>query len=415
MPWRPARQKFAVSYKGVSLSYKIFLIAGFLLVGLVFFYYTRDVVNRLKEDSQRVVSTYARLWQLVASGSQGGEEVSILFEEVIQKSNFPIVITDPEGNPMAWREIREVPEGDTTRAGRDKLLKVLERMDRSNQPISIYYEEGGEKKVLNLLHYGDPHWVSRLRYIPLIEIGIMTLFVLIGFLGFLNIKRSEQQSIWVGMARETAHQLGTPISSLLGWLELLKSQKDNPAGISSVDLAGEMEQDLKRLEKIAGRFGRIGSGPELSTVNLNHLAAEVVHYYRQRLPYSGSGIKIEENYADDASVPGNPELLSWVLENLLKNSLEAVDSKNGRIQVSTQLDARKKCAIISVIDNGRGIPSKDQNKVFSPGFTTKKRGWGLGLSLAKRIVEQYHRGRIYLADSIPGVRTEFRIHLPRSS
>ena len=141
----------------------------------------------------------------------------------------------------------------------------------------------------------------------------------------------------------------------------------------------------------------------------------MVEYFRQRLPYAGSGVKIKENYQAENLVPGNAELLAWVLENLLKNSLEAVDPKNGLIEISTQTEIRQKCALITLTDNGRGIPVKDQKKIFSPGFTTKKRGWGLGLSLAKRIVEQYHWGKIYLAESIPGVKTEFRIQLPLSA
>jgi signal transduction histidine kinase len=405
---------FSVDYKGVSLSYKIFLVAGFLLVGLVFFYYTQDVVRRLKEDSRKVLTTYAKLWQLVASGSEGGQEVSVLFEEVIQKSNFPIVITDPEGDPIAWRQIKGVPEDDTTLAGRQKLKETIQKMDKFKEPISIYYEAAGEKRLLNLLHYGDPHWIAKLHYIPLIEIGIMTLFVVIGFLGFLNVKRSEQQSIWVGMAKETAHQLGTPISSLMGWLEHLRASRGaSEPGV--VNLASEMEKDIQRLEKIAARFSQIGSPPELTSVDLNQVAREVAEYYRQRLPYAGSGAKIQENYQGENMVPGNAELLSWVLENLIKNSLEAVDAKSGVIEISAQTDSKKRCVILSVSDNGKGISPKDQKKVFSPGFTTKKRGWGLGLSLAKRIVEEYHRGKIYLTESIPGVRTEFRIHLPLSS
>jgi len=383
------------------------------LVALVFFYYTQDVVRRLKEDSRKVLTTYAKLWQLVASGSEGGQEVSVLFEEVIQKSSFPIVITDPQGDPIAWREIQKVPEDDTTAAGRQKLKEIIQNMDKSNEPISIYYEANGEKRLLNLLHYGDPHWIARLHYIPLIEIGIMTLFVVIGFLGFLNVKRSEQQSIWVGMAKETAHQLGTPISSLLGWLEHLRASRGaSEPGV--VNLASEMEKDIQRLEKIAARFSQIGSPPELTSVDLNQVAQEVAEYYRQRLPYSGLGVKIQENYQGENQVPGNAELLSWVLENLVKNSLEAVDAKNGVVEITAQTDAKRRCAIMTVIDNGKGIPAKDQKKVFYPGFTTKKRGWGLGLSLAKRIVEEYHRGKIYLTESIPGVRTEFRIHLPLS-
>jgi hypothetical protein len=217
------------------------------------------------------------------------------------------------------------------------------------------------------------------------------------------------------MAKETAHQLGTPISSLMGWLEHLRLQKENPSELGSLNISSEMEKDIQRLEKIAARFSQIGSPPELTTVNLNQVINEAVGYFQQRLPYAGSGVKIKENFSGDNQVPGNAELLSWVLENLLKNSLESVDPKDGIIEVSLLTNPRKKCALISVIDNGRGILPKDQKKIFSPGFTTKKRGWGLGLSLAKRIVEQYHQGKIHLAESVPGVRTEFRILLPLSA
>ena len=194
----------------------------------------------------------------------------------------------------------------------------------------------------------------------------------------------------------------------------MRSPAGNPAGISTANLAAEMEKDIKRLEKIAARFSQIGSTPELGRVNLNQVAAEVAEYYRQRLPYAGSGAKIEEKFNADIQIPGNAQLLSWVLENLIKNSLEAVDPKIGKIQVWGSLHPDRRVAVISVSDNGRGIPARDQKKIFSPGFTTKKRGWGLGLSLGKRIVEQYHNGRIYLAESIPGVKTEIKIELPLS-
>ncbi|MCI0530553.1 MAG: HAMP domain-containing histidine kinase [candidate division Zixibacteria bacterium] len=412
MFWRPHGQKFSVSYRGVSTSYKIFLLLGFLFVVLVFFYYTQNVVDRLKENSAAVVSTYARLWQLVASGSTSGEEIGILFEEVIQNSNFPIVITDPEGNPLAWRQIRGVPEDDTTAAGLEILKNNVAKMDRSNQPISIYYEQNGNRQLLNILHYDDPYWVKRLHFIPAIEVGITGLFVILGFLGFLNIKRSEQQSIWVGMAKETAHQLGTPISSLLGWLENLKDRETKSKTTGQSQISAEMEKDIRRLEKIAARFSQIGSPPELSEVNFNQLASEVVQYYRQRLPYGGDGVKIEENYSDSGSISGNQELLSWALENIIKNAIESVDPKNGKIQISTTPDLQRGKLVVSVTDNGRGVPVKDRKRIFSPGFTTKKRGWGLGLSLAKRIIEHYHRGKISLAESIAGVRTEFRFQLP---
>jgi signal transduction histidine kinase len=275
------------------------------------------------------------------------------------------------------------------------------------------------------------------------------------------------------MAKETAHQLGTPLSSLLGWLELLKTKCESFGTSPSSDIPplaedevqdksvyGEsfgaspqdksvqdesapfvskpsktkenesetyksegdrfeldemikgMQADIKRLEKIATRFGQIGSTPELKSTDLNAVVSEAVAYFKQRLPHGGLGVVIKENLDDLVPVRVNAELLSWVIENLLKNSLEAVDPKQGIIRVSTKLDQDRKNITIAISDNGRGIFSRDQKKIFKPGYTTKKRGWGLGLSLAKRIVEEYHLGKICLKESIPNERTTFLMIIP---
>ncbi|MCJ7577431.1 MAG: HAMP domain-containing histidine kinase [candidate division Zixibacteria bacterium] len=460
MPKR--NEKYLGGYAEYPLFFKGFLVFGIIVIAFIFIYYTQNVIGKIKQDSKRVLTAYARLWQMAASESPGGPEIDVIFEEIIQKSDFPIVVTDANGEPQAWREVK-VAWDDTTYASKQKLKKIVEGMDKHKEPIPIYF--GEEKKIINYLHYGDSKLITKLKLMPLVEVGVLFLFILVGFITFRNIKRSEQRSIWVGMAKETAHQLGTPLSSLLGWLELLrtkcesfgtslqdKSVSAEGARLPSVgqgsatgrhnksapfvskslgarpnesetdnleenkfeldEMIKGMQADIKRLEKIATRFGQIGSTPELKSTDLNKIVSETVAYFKRRLPHAGSGVVIKENLESLLPIKVNAELLSWVIENLLKNSLEAVDSKQGVIEISTKLDQDKKNIIIEVCDNGRGIPSREQKKIFKPGYTTKKRGWGLGLSLAKRIVEEYHLGKILLKESIPNQKTTFLMVIP---
>ncbi|MGH7889163.1 MAG: sensor histidine kinase, partial [Thermodesulfobacteriota bacterium] len=247
---------------------------------------------------------------------------------------------------------------------------------------------------------------------PIVEVGVIALFILITFISFRNIKKSEQHSIWIGMAKETAHQLGTPISSIMGWLELLKQEQSAGSPVDLKEIVSKMEEDLHRLEKIAHRFSQIGSIPELKETDLNSINAEVVKYFRSRLPHAGSGVCIKTDLKPVPLLKINSELVSWVIENLIKNALESVDPKQGVIEISTEADSKQ--VTLKVVDNGKGIPSKEQKRVFHPGYTTKKRGWGLGLSLAKRIVEDYHQGKIVLEESIPNKKTVFIVNFPIS-
>ena len=399
-------EKYLGGYTEYPLFFRISLALGVIIIALVFIYYTQEVIGELKKSSTQVVSAYARLWQLVAMESTTGQEVNLIFEEVIQKSRFPIVVTDSQGNPQAWREVG-IAWDDTTSKSKKRLKDIVQQMDGEKEPIPIYYGED-EKQAL-YLHYADPKIIRQLRFLPLIEIGVLVILGFIGFITFSNIKRSEQHSIWVGMSKETAHQLGTPISSVLGWLELLDS-KSEPKTKKIVE---EMKKDVKRLERIAHRFSQIGSVPELKPVDLNYVISGVISYFEVRLPHDGLGVKIKRDLGKLEPVEVNSELLSWVLENLIKNSLEAVDPKFGIVEVKTKMN--KKRILIEVNDNGRGILPKDQKKIFIPGYTTKKRGWGLGLSLARRIVEDYHSGKIYLKESTPDIKTTFVVVLPLKS
>jgi signal transduction histidine kinase len=409
-------EKYLGGYADYPWFFKGFIVLGIVLIAAIFVYYTQDVIGKIKENSRKVLTTYARLWQMAASAPTTGAEIDVIFEEIIQKSDFPIVVTSADGDPQAWRGI-DLDWNDTTYQSREKLKKIVKKMDEHKEPIPIFF--GPEKKVINYLHYGDPPLIAQLRMMPMVEVGVLTLFLLIAFITFRNIKAAEQRTIWVGMAKETAHQLGTPLTSLLGWLELLKTKCDpqtqkieGSPELKLEEIWERMRVDLVRLGKIANRFGQIGSMPELKSTDLNPVVSEAVAYFRQRVPRNGAGVIIKENLEELVPARANAELISWVMENLLKNSLEAVDPQGGIIEVSTHLDKEKKFIHIQVTDNGKGIPLRQQKKIFKPGYTTKKRGWGLGLSLAKRIVEEYHLGKIYLVESTPQIKTIVLVCIP---
>jgi len=410
----PHALKFFKRYLNYPTLLTNILAFGMVVVVFVFIYYNQIIISGLKQDAARVSRAYARLWQYAASEATSGDEINYIFEEIIRKATFPIIVTSPEGEPMFWTV--DVPPNDTSEAARHKIRKVLETMDADNEPVPIYF--GPEKTVIHYLHYGDSKMIHQLQYVPLVELSVIAIFVLVGFIGFQNIKRSEQRSIWVGMAKETAHQLGTPLSSMMGWIELLrlKFKKDDFAlpdentPLSFNEIVGRMDSDLKRLDRIATRFGQIGSIPDLELANVAEPISEVVAYFRTRLPGGGKGVELIEQCDELPNVMINKELIAWVVENLIKNSLEAVDPRTGRIVV--KMECKNKKVLISVIDNGRGIVPNIQKMIFKPGFSTKKRGWGLGLTLARRIVEEYHQGKIWLEKSESNVRTEFRIELP---
>ncbi|MBN1756504.1 HAMP domain-containing histidine kinase [bacterium] len=421
------RDRSRVVFKKFSITYKILLFLGILLLVVFFFYYTREIREQILEYNKRVVNVYARLWALAVTQSGGGEQLNIIFEEVIQKCDFPMVFTNVEGNVQAWRNLSadyHSPPGDMDR----KLQKEIDSIKKKNKPVPIYLGETNE--ILGYIYFGESRFIKWMRILPVIEIVLVVIFLIFGFILYGRLKSYEQQNIWFGMARETAHQLGTPLSSLLGWMELLQEriqkletlarQQDAEAvektysSLSPNNILEEMSNDIEVLNRIVVRFGKIGSTPELNPVDPANIAREVVRYLRGRLPSLKANVKLTESYDPVPMVKGNAQLLRWALENLIKNSIESVDPENGEISVSTRLDLEGKNVCFIVKDNGKGISSRYQKDIFSPGYTTKKRGWGLGLSLAKRIVEQHHDGKLHLLESKPNEKTTFVISLPIS-
>lgn len=400
-------------YIGKSTVFKAFLLVGVVVISGVFIWYTFNVIGKLQIDTRTQVEKYVKMWQLAANSPTSGRELQFIFDEIIVKANFPIIVLDADREPIHWRNIKEISPTDTSHQTLVHLKKIADKMVEQHGEFPLRF---GESHV-NYFCYGDSEIIKQLTMMPFIEIGIVIAFLTVAFIGFHSIRRSEQRHIWVGMAKETAHQLGTPISSLMGWAEVMESECSGgePAVETHAvrDVVDNMKVDIKRLQKVANRFSKIGSLPDLQPCNLNEAIQEAVDYYCRRLPFEGKGISINFSAGDLPAVDINPELFGWTLENLIKNGLQAVDPKTGRIDIRTGLLSSKKYARIEIIDNGPGIPAGAVRKIFRPGFTTKKRGWGMGLTLVKRIVEESHHGRITLKRSKPG-ETVFEILLPIS-
>ena len=381
----------------------LLLAAALVIIGLLL-YYTEQLVDDLREESRSILQFYAGMYARAASDTTSSD-VSFIFDEIIKRTYFPIVYTDADHKPLWWKGIG-VDERDHSPEALRRVARIRDRMRSISKPIPITYQD----ITLGYLYYGDSTTITRLRWLPYIEIGLVGLFIFVGFIGFSTIKKSEQRFIWVGMAKETAHQLGTPISSLLGWLALLRDRSYNRPG--TLKIIDEMEQDVERLNKIAQRFSQIGSQADLKEQNLVQLLENVVAYIRRRLPHMKKTIRIETEFGEVRSVPMNTDLMEWVVENLIKNAIDAIDHDHGLIRIVTgPSDRRGYSVYIDVIDNGHGISFRNKNDVFRPGFSTKKRGWGLGLKLAKRIVEDYHHGKLVVKETQQGVGTTMRIYL----
>jgi signal transduction histidine kinase len=376
------------------------LFAAALAAGLALHLYTQHVVKQLRAESRSLVVFYAGMYAHVAETESSGD-LTFLFDQIISRTNFPLIQTDTLLQPIGWKGL-PISQSDTSRAALEEVRRMVRRMDREIDPIPVKYGN----RTLAYLFYGDSRLIQQLRWLPVAEVGFIGLFILIGFFGYAHIKRSEQRSIWVGMAKETAHQLGTPLSSLMGWIEVMRS--DRP--VAGLRLADEMERDVQRLHQVTQRFSQIGSKPDLKKSDLAEPLRETVEYIRRRAPQLGRPVVIEEAVGKTPPVPLNADLFQWAVENILKNALDAMNKEHGIITVRSGTDDRSR-VFVEISDNGRGIDKSDRGRVFKPGFSTKKRGWGLGLSLARRIIEEYHGGRLYIRESAPDKGTVMRIEL----
>lgn len=392
-----------------SLNIKLILLVFAIIIATATVLYTQALVSRLQEREREIVGLYAKSFNYITATSGENNDFTFIFENIIQRIDFPLILTDADDNVSIGGQgggIKNIEIDSTlTDEERAEVISVkIRELEAINEPIPITY---ADTVVLAKIYYGDSELVQRLRYYPYLQIIFAIVFILIAYVGFSYLKRNEQSNIWVGMAKETAHQLGTPISSLMGWTEILKLYHNNPDKV--VDAAEEMSNDLSRLNKIAHRFSKIGSTPELKEVNLYETFEKVIYYFQRRLPQTGKKTELILNGDKEVTALLNTDLFEWVIENLIKNALDAISHKEGRIEF--EISTNNKNIIIEVSDNGKGIDQKKKREIFRPGYTTKKRGWGLGLSLSRRIIENYHHGKIFVKKTVVNEGTTFRIVL----
>lgn len=369
----------------------IFLLISVLLIGGVL-YVSNDLVEDLSIEERKKMEIWAEATRELASDKT---EMSLeLILKVIQSNtSIPAIIVDDTGEINQYLNLN-LPETDTEKY----LQEKLEQLKSKSNLIEINL--GDEEK--QYLYYDDSILLKRLSLYPYVQLGVMVLFVLIVYFALISTKKAEQNKVWVGLSKETAHQLGTPISSLMAWMDLLES-----SGVDS-SLLSDMNKDVNRLSVIAERFSKIGSKPEMELIYVNEVLENATEYMRRRV---SDKVLITTHLPSDAEgAMVCLSLFEWVIENLCKN---AVDAMNGEGRIDVYMTSEKQQIYIDIKDTGKGIARKNFKTVFNPGYTTKKRGWGLGLTLAKRIIEDYHAGRIYVKDSEVGKGTTFRIELKR--
>jgi anti-sigma regulatory factor (Ser/Thr protein kinase) len=368
---------------------KLFLLLLAVFIGMGSLIYTENLVRKLKKEERKNVELWAEATKLISlpATTQNVEFLSLIIDN---NNTVPVILTDESDNIIDARNF------DAERIGDKKyMIKNLNKIKEKNQPITITLENGH----YNLIYYKDSIILTMLIYYPYIQFGIIIFFILVSYLAFRSSRKADQNQVWVGMSKETAHQLGTPTSSLAGWIEIL--QQKHP----EISITKELSLDVERLEKVTERFSRIGSKPALASENIIEIISRTVDYLKLR---TSSKVKIIIDYNRDIKifVPLNPALFEWVIENVFKN---AVDSMEGSGEITLRITETEKHALIDISDTGKGIPKSAFNKIFNPGFTTKQRGWGLGLSLAKRIIEEYHNGKIFVRHSEVGKGSCIRI------
>jgi len=367
---------------------KIVLVVAAILIAAASLLISHKLVSDLKQEERSKMDLWAKAMNFVQE-ADSETDLSLALAFIEGNTTIPVIVTDAQGSVMEYRNIDE--DADVTDYAR--------RMRQAGDTISIDLGAGDYLLVC----YDESTLLKRLTQYPYWQLGIVMIFVVVAIFALLSSKRAEQNKVWVGLSKETAHQLGTPISSLMAWTEMLKESYPDD------ELIPEMEQDVRRLERIAERFSKIGSLPEPVATSMNEVLDHVIAYMDKR---TSQKVAIKGHYpSHDVMVRINASLFEWVIENLCKNAVDAMEGQPGKIDL--WLLEEGDTVAVEVVDTGKGIRKKNLNNVFRPGFTTKKRGWGLGLSLAKRIVEEYHRGHIFVKQSEVGRGTTFRIELRR--
>ena len=371
---------------------KIILVMAAVIIAVASLLVSHFLVRDLSDEERHRMEVWAQALHALNKADET-TDLSLVLSVMEGNNTIPVIVVNSEGGIDDYRNIKDIDDSQEPIENNQKLKDYARRMIKAGDTIRV-----GQQLVC----YDDSIMLKRLSAWPYVQLGIVLIFVVVAIFALLSSKRAEQNKVWVGLSKETAHQLGTPVSSLMAWVEMLKEQYPDD------DLLPEMDKDVKRLQLIADRFSKIGSLPEPVDASMNEVLEHVIDYMDRR---TSNQVQMIRRLPDhEVIVKMNASLFEWVVENLCKNAVDAMEGK-GTITL-TLMDEDHRVAI-EVQDTGKGIKKKDVANVFTPGFTTKKRGWGLGLSLAKRIVEEYHKGRIFVKQSEIGKGTTFRIEMPK--
>ena len=382
---------------------KVILVIVAVLIAVISLIVSHRLIRDLEKEEQNKMEIWAEAMRTLNEADEN-TDLNLVLKVINENHTIPVIVMDSQGTIQSNRNIK-LPNKSKV----DSVAYVQQlgrKLKASGKYIRIFFNVPEEKEYIDV-YYDDSFMLKRLSTYPYIQLGVVLIFVIVAFFALLSSKKAEQNKVWVGLSKETAHQLGTPISSLMAWLAILKETYPDDT------LIPEIDQDVKRLQLIADRFSKIGSAPELELYSLSKVLQNVVAYMNRR---TSKKIAIESQIAfegNDQLVLMSPSLFEWVIENLCKNAVDAMGGVVGKIKISAFRESKK--IVIEVSDTGKGIKKKDIKNVFRPGFTTKRRGWGLGLSLAKRIIEEYHNGKIFVKESEKDKGTTFRIELKASN
>jgi signal transduction histidine kinase len=374
--------------------WKLLLLVGAAIIGILTFVITNNLAKKLSIEERKKVELWALGMRQLSGLNNGGGDETFILEVIINNETVPVILTDKDGVILSSRNLDSNKENEE-----EYLNRQLEKMKKDNEPIEITLLDGNR----NYIYYKESILLTQLYYFPFIQFAVISLFLFVSYIAFSVSRKAEQNQVWVGMSKETAHQLGTPTSSLMASLELLK--------LNNVDknVVTEFEKDVNRLEKITERFSKIGAAPKLEKQDIIDALLNTINYIKAR---SSEKIKFNLNFSenDKILVPFNSSLFEWVVENLLKN---AIDSMEGSGSININIDDRIQFLFIDIVDEGKGLLKSKYKTIFQPGYTTKRRGWGLGLSLSKRIIEMYHDGKIFVNHSELDKGTNMRIVLKK--
>ena len=371
--------------------WKLLLFVFAILIGIGSLWYTNRLVSSLAAEEHKKVQLWAEATRRLADVTINNQDDGFLLEVITNNETIPVMWVDHDGKIISARNLDSIKSENP-----EYLLHQLEKMKAENEPILMDLGEGFK----NYIYYRNSIILTKLAYYPYFQLAVILLFVLVSYFAFSESRKAEQNQVWVGLSKETAHQLGTPTSALMAWTELAKEKYPD------TDLIAELEKDVNRLEKITERFSKIGSKPILKNENLVQIIQSTIEYLKTRTPGQIKYQFVFEN--NELKIPLCRSLFEWVIENLCKNAIDAVEG-NGTIQINIKENLHH--CFIDISDTGKGIPKSKHKTIFKPGYTTKQRGWGLGLSLAKRIIENYHSGKIFVQRSEPDKGTTFRIVL----